>query len=232
MRKVLVIPDVHFPWHHQPTLTWIYEQIKQRKPDIVVQAGDLLDCFSSSKFARSHNVMTPEQEFKEGRLGSEAMWRNVQSAAPKAKCYQLRGNHDVRPDKRILERCPEVQSLLNIKPLFEFKGVTTLMDAAEALEIDGNLYIHGHLGKLGDHLNYFGASVVHGHLHRGGSIFKKMSGRVLWELDCGFASDEEAIPMRYGPTRRTHWTLGCGFIDECGPRFLMAPDVKLDRKKI
>ena len=42
----------------------------------------------------------------------------------------------------------------------------------------------------------------------------------LWELNVGLLSDVGAGPMEYGPTKRKHWTLGLGIIDEFGPRFI------------
>lgn len=226
MRKVLAIPDLHFPWHHQDTLTWIYGVAKTRQPDVIIQMGDLYDMYSMSRFARTHNLMTPKQELAEGRLGAATMWKYLKSLCPKAECYQIRGNHDVRADKQILDKCPEIESLVEMKPIFEFPGVTTVMDSGQELELDGVLYVHGHYLKLGDHMNYFLQPVVHGHTHKGGTIFKKQRGQLLWEMDCGFCSDETAVPMRYGASRRTHWTLGCGWVDENGPMFLPAPKVK------
>ena len=226
LRSVLCVPDTHFPFHHQPTLTWIYEIAKERKPDIIFQLGDLYDFFASSRFARSHDVMTPKEEFEEGRMGAEAMWKNLRKASPKSMCIQIKGNHDVRPNKRLLELCPELESLLDTDSLFKFPGVKTILDPSEEVEIDGVVYIHGHYAKLGDHMNFFLQPTVHGHTHKGGTIYKKIRGGTLWELDCGFASDETTVPMRYGPTRRNHWTLGCGWVDAQGPQFLPAPPVK------
>lgn len=226
MRKVLAVPDVHFPFHHQPTLNWIYKVAKEKQPDVIIQMGDLYDFYAASRFARTHNVMTPEEEFDEGRRGAEAMWKNLKAISPKAQCIQLLGNHDVRPNKKILALVPEMESMVDLESPFMFKGVKTILDPGEEIEIDGVIYIHGHYLKLGDHMNYFLQPVVHGHTHKGGTIYKKLRGEVLWELDCGFASDETSVPMRYGATRRNHWTLGCGWVDSYGPLFMTAPPAK------
>lgn len=226
MRKVLAIPDLHFPWHHQDTLTWIYQVAQDKQPDVIIQLGDLYDMYSFSRFAKTCDLMTPKQELAEGRLGAATMWKYLKALCPKAELYQIRGNHDVRPERAVIEKAPELESLLEMKPIFDFPGVTTVMDTGTELEIDGVLYTHGHYTKLGDHMRYYLQPVVHGHTHRGGSIFTKIHGRVLWELDCGFASDETVVPMRYTPSRRTLWSLGCGWIDDGGPRFMPAPAKK------
>jgi hypothetical protein len=222
-KRVIAVPDLHFPWHHAECLAWIYSVIANFKPDIVIQMGDLYDMYSSSRFARTHNLMTPKQEIAEARMGAEAFWKNVRINAPKARRIQKKGNHDIRPDKRILEEAPELEDLINTSPLFQFTGVETIHDPSEETVIDNVIYIHGHLTKMGDHVKYFLQSVVHGHSHRGGTHFMKLRNETIWELDCGFCSDESAVPLRYGPARRTLWTLGVGIIDEYGPRFLPYP---------
>lgn len=221
-KKVLAIPDLHFPWHHQDCLTFIYEIIKREKPDVVVQMGDLLDLFSFSRFARSHDVCTPKEELDEGRHAAVLMWDHIKKIAPQAQRIQLRGNHDVRIGRKVLDVVPELTSLIEpqVEELFRFKGVKTIYDVSEELIIDGVVYTHGHYSKIGDHAKYFLKPAVHGHRHRGEVWFQQMQGYLLWELDCGYCADDSQIPLRYTPTRTNHWTLGCGLIDGLGPRFI------------
>jgi predicted phosphodiesterase len=223
LKKVLCVPDTHFPFASSETLAWIYQVAKAKQPDVIIQMGDLFDFFAQSKFAKSHNIMTPKQEIAEGRLGSAAMWKNLQKSAPKAKCYQIRGNHDVRPEKRILEQCPEIESLVSMHPIFEFPGVTSIMDPTEELEIDNVIYTHGTFIPMGAHCRHYLQSVAHGHTHRGSVFFTRKKSTLIWELDCGFASDESQVALRYTETRRTGWSLGCGWMDDEGPRFLPYP---------
>lgn len=220
--KVVAIPDLHFPWHHQDCLTFIYEIIKREKPDVIIQMGDLLDLFCGSRFARSHDVCTPKEEISEGRAGAVAMWKHIQKIAPQADLYQIRGNHDVRISKRVLDVIPEIEFLVEpqIEELFKFKGVKTIMSTSAELKIDGVVYTHGHYSKIGDHAKYLLKPVVHGHRHRGEVWYQQMNGYLLWELDCGFCADDTAVPLRYTPTKTNHWTLGCGMIDSMGPRFI------------
>jgi hypothetical protein len=102
-----------------------------------------------------------------------------------------------------------------------FEGVKTLHDPREELKLPGNVdVIHGYLGRLGDHRNYTLTNVVHGHTHTGGVVFRQVAGRVLWELDCGLAGDMESKALSYTPQKSTKHTLGWGFLDEYGPRFI------------
>lgn len=184
--------------------------------------GDLYDQFSFSKFAKTHDLMTPKEEILEGRAGAENMWAHIKKIAPNAERIQLRGNHDVRIQKRVLEVLPEIEFLItpSVEELFKFKGVQTVIDTRAEFEIDGVIYTHGHYMKNGDHAKYYNKPVVHGHRHRGEAWFHDMDFGMLWELDCGYCSDQSQVPMRYTATKTTHWTLGVGEIDRWGPRFI------------
>jgi predicted phosphodiesterase len=221
-KKVLAIPDLHFPWHHQDCLTFIYELIKEENPDVIIQMGDLYDQFSFSRFARTHDLCTPKEELLEGLAGATNMWNHIRKIAPRAKKIQIRGNHDVRIARRVQEVIPEIESLIEptIDAMFKFKGVQTVMNTREEFEIDGVIYTHGHYMKIGDHAKFYNKPVVHGHRHRAEVWFHDMNDFMLWELDVGFCSDATAVPLRYTATRTTHWTLGCGLIDGRGPRFI------------
>lgn len=234
-RKVIAIPDLHFPFVHKDCLTWIIEDvIKYEKPDIIIQLGDLEDQFSFSRFARTNNLMTPKEELDSALALSGVMWERVRKAAPDAMRVQILGNHDIRISKRVMDELPELETLImdGLAQRYQFKGVKTVMDPKQEVEIDGVIYTHGHYTKLGDHMKYFHQSCVHGHSHRGGVMAQRIRETTLFELDAGFCSDETAVPLRYGATRRSHWTLGCGKVDKYGGHFLLYPHQPIKTSKV
>jgi len=222
VKKVLAIPDLHFPWHSVDGLSAVYALIDKEKPDVIVQLGDLYDQFSFSKFSRSHDLLTPSEEISEGRECAMNLWTNIRKNCKRTtRLIQLLGNHDDRVAKRIAEKVPEIACLLQSSQnsLFKFPSVETILDSRHELMIDGVIYTHGFLAS-GKHVSYFQRSVVHGHTHRGGLYTLEQAGRTLFELDCGFLADRYAVPLRYTPTTTTRWNLGLGLIDSLGPRFI------------
>jgi predicted phosphodiesterase len=225
MRKsplVFAIPDLHAPFVDWKRVEKIYSAIDKANPDYVVQLGDALDFFAFSKFARSHNVMTPEQEVEEGREGLYNFWANVHKAAPRAKKIQLSGNHEARLVRQALERYPEVYSLLTRfqGDFYKFKNVETIHDHRHELDINGVIYCHGWLSRLGDHAKYFLKPVVHGHTHRAGVLHLNYHHRTIFELDCGFLADKSKIPLQYGPTKTTLCVSGYGVVNGLVPWFV------------
>lgn len=211
------------PWMDKRVFTQVLDYLKDygKYLDYVIQIGDLYDLFSSSKFPRTQNLITPAEEFKEARMMAEEFWRVIQKRAPNARCHQLLGNHDERPIKRLIEKAPELEHFFNMKAPWEFEGVKTQNGEREELILEGICFMHGYRSKLGDHAKYNLMNTVCGHSHTGGVHYFPLKEKTLFELNVGYLGDPEALPMRY--TRQkivTKWTPGFGVIDELGPRFV------------
>jgi hypothetical protein len=139
--------------------------------------------------------------------------------------YQICGNHDARPLKRILEVYPEAEDWVKkmFAEMMTFPGVETILDTRQELVLPGDvMVIHGYKSKLGEHRDHMLFNAVCGHQHTGGVVYKNLRGRTLWELNAGLAGDPEAKGLTYTPQRITSWTLGFGWLDEYGPRFIPA----------
>lgn len=213
--KVLAIPDIHFPFENKRAIKKVIQLIKKEKPTHIVQLGDLYDLYSFSRFDRSMNVMTPAQEVKKAVKLAKEFWIQVRKAAPRAKCYQLKGNHDVRFQRKLMARAPEFESIIDFDHLFKFPGVTTLKSDRDHLVLDGVTYCHGFLSKSEKHIGHYNTPVVHGHLHKLGITTK---GSKLWSMDCGHVANTNALPLQYGASKVTNWCMGYGVIEDGKPR--------------
>jgi predicted phosphodiesterase len=224
--SMAVLGDFHSPFHSQKAEELALEIIHKEKPDYVVQVGDLYDFYAFSKYPRSLDVMTPVDELKLGRKAAINLWKNVQQAAPRAECFQITGNHDARALKRVQERLPEVEWVVRekIEELFTFPGVRSIHSANEELFIENVCVIHGHT-KFGTHAPYNQMNTVTGHTHLGGVLFFKNRQGVYWELNAGWMGDKNARAFSYkSQTALSKSTLGMGYIDEYGPRFIPFPE--------
>ncbi len=220
--KIAILPDVHFPWENKKVLEAFYKFVEVNQPEHIVQIGDLYDAYSHAKFPRSHNQFTPREETDLSRGKAVAMWDAIKKAAPKATRYQILGNHDIRPLKRILEVYPEAEDWIKneVHKLMTFDGVTTMFDPREELIIGDIAILHGYRSQLGQHRDFTLMNCVTGHSHVGGAVFRQIQGRVLWELNAGFAADPEGKGLTYTSQKLSRWTPGFGWIDSYGPRFV------------
>lgn len=214
--------DLHFPFAHADTLSAFFEFLDRKRPARVIQMGDLYDMFSQSKFPRTHNVYTPEAEMDVAYAQAKKFWKTVREILPDAACFQILGNHDIRPLKRLIETFPAGESFFSIERFFRFDGVETNFDYRQELCFDDVLYFHGYRTGLGAHRDFTLRNTCVAHTHVGGVAFRNYYDRVLWELNAGYMGDPESKALSYTAQRITTWTHGWGFIDEDGPRFVPA----------
>lgn len=220
--KILVIGDTHFPFVSSEALSGVYTWAAEN-PDVthIVQLGDLFDCYSFAAFPKSVLEFTPKQEIDLARQMAGDMWATLRRLAPNAECHQILGNHSVRPMKRILEQCPELEVFMDYLRFWRFDGVTLHPDPRTPLVIGDINFMHGYLLKLGDHAKRHGINVVCGHTHRGGMVGMKLAdGRSVYELNAGYLGDPFTKALSYTATKLVEWTHGFGVIDRWGPRFI------------
>lgn len=214
--KVFIIPDTHFPFHSKKAYKKILQHIRKEKPDVVLQIGDLLDQYIFSKYSRSLGV-TVESDIRKGLKMAKQMWADIHRIVPKAKKYQLLGNHDVRMAKRIADKLPELETLINIVELYTFPHVTTLDSDRDFLVLQGVYYCHGWLSRSLDHAKHFNQPTVHGHRHR---PIIEVEGQ-LWSMDVGFMADEKSLPLSYTQSKFSKWRMACGIVEDGQPKLIL-----------
>lgn len=222
-RKIFVFGDTHFKWHHKAALNAALKRVKEIKPDAIVQIGDLYDMLSYSRFAKSQNFITPDKEIKQSRDAAIRFWEDIKHASRKSRCYQIVGNHDIRPLKKLMDAVPEYESVGRqmVESMMKFEGVKTILDPREELLIDDVIFLHGYHSQLGAHMLESHENVCCGHSHRGGVIYHPWNGKVKWELNVGYIADKNSVPLSYTQRKRfSSWTVGWGEIDSHGPRFV------------
>lgn len=221
-KPMLLVGDTHFPFAHQKTLEKVYRFAEDHQPEFIVQMGDLMDQWSHSRFPQSRNYYKPDEEMELARNKSQEFWLELAKACPNAKKFQIMGNHDVRALKQILEKAPSLESIVarSIDKLYEFEGVTTIKDYREELVIQGVMLHHGYMSRHGQQRDFVMQDIATAHTHRGAVVYRPLKDRTIAHLDCGFTGDAESKALTYTPQRHTGWTLGWGFWDEYGPRFI------------
>lgn len=186
--------------------------------------GDKYDLFAQSKFPGKQ--IDPQSEFLQAREMAEEMWRIIKKRAPQAKCFQLRGNHDLRAYKRIMEKAPECMPFFDQTTPWNFPGVETIQDTKQELIIDNTLYTHGHRGKLEDHFKdvQYMHNIVIGHLHTAHQVYERvgaMKGKIRWAACAGYIADPFHDCLNYRPLNKYFkWTQGCLLINDGWPKFV------------
>lgn len=216
MRKhVAIAGDLHLPWLDKGCAQYFFNYLEKEKPDVVVQIGDIYDLYSFSRFPGTRGLIKPDEELVQARIAGEEFWSYVRRLVPKATCYQILGNHDIRPIKYSLETAPVLESFVTkgLLELYKFEGVNTL-PYEDDLMIDGNVYIHGHT-QHGKHMEEYMSNVILGHTHRGGVVTKRMFRRlrekIIFELNVGYMGNPASKCFSY-KKKTFPWTTGFGVV--------------------
>jgi hypothetical protein len=171
--------------------------------------------------------MTPAEEYTLGKAQMDAFWAALRKACPKAKFVEINSNHQDRLQKRILDRLPEVETLVDETKLHS-PGVTYV----EQIVFDDCLYIHGHFSRAVDHARYYQMNVVHGHTHCASLQVLKNRNGAYWNLECGNVLDQDQTPFSYKQKFLTQWTHAAGLVVDGVPQLLLYPHLppKASRK--
>lgn len=111
-RDYLIVPDSHaHPNHGNERADWLGKLILDRKPDVVVNIGDLFDMPSLSSYDKgkgSFHGSSYEKDINSGLDFLDRMWHPIKKAKRKQpyKIF-LEGNHEHRL-KRVLEYDPQL----------------------------------------------------------------------------------------------------------------------------
>ena len=163
---------VHIPHHDKEHAAWIISQIKERKPQVVVCLGDLIDAESVSVYPK----VDPVKLSAEYEAAAEFM-ELVGDAAPKTTKIFMQGNHEeriFRPDQSDVFNLIDYRK--HIKQFKRWKHYEYIFDEAHTYNLGQLVFAHGwgytKTGRtedfegmdLGGRISY--RCYVHAHTHR------------------------------------------------------------------
>jgi predicted phosphodiesterase len=103
---VLVLPDIHAPYHHAQMLADVIEQ--EKDADLCVLMGDLSDSYALSRYDKSHRAPVDEEI-----AAVVAILETLSATFPQVKL--IRGNHDARLERQLTARLNDLEFVQAIK---------------------------------------------------------------------------------------------------------------------
>lgn len=202
-KRVLVLSDIHVPYHSVDAITAVFDYAKDEKPDAILLNGDTIDFFQLSRF-----VKDPKQRSIAGELQAFKQLMEAITDTFGCKIYYKLGNHCERYQHFLWMKANELEGVE------EFKFENIIRARAEGIEVIGDKRII----KLGD------LNVLHGH-EFGGSIFSPVNiarglflrGKVSAMQGHNHQTSEHTESNMNGEITTT-WSLGC--LCELNPAYL------------
>lgn len=144
--SVLVLADVHIPFHDPAAVQVALQTGRDRKASIVLLNGDIMDHYACSRWETDPALRDFPGEVRAGKQ----FLAGVRQTFPKARIVYKLGNHEERYERYMRLKAPELLGL----PDLSWSSLMGL-DALRIELVDGQRPIR--LGKL---------SVLHGHEYR------------------------------------------------------------------
>lgn len=141
-KRVLVINDIHLPYHNIEAITACFNYAKKEKPDAIFVNGDLLDFHSISYFEKDPRKKHFAQELDMFKLFFETLQKTF-----KCRVYFKFGNHEERYESYLFKKAKE---LVGVE---EFELENIIKARAQGIEVikDKRIvmmnelpFIHGH----------------------------------------------------------------------------------------
>jgi len=152
-KRLLVLSDIHIPYHNIESLTCAFDFAKSEKPDAILLNGDTLDFFGLSRFMKD-----PKKRSIASELAIFKDFMQILKKTFNAKIYYKMGNHCERYEHFLWMKAHE---LVGVE---EFEIENILKARAEGIEIVKDKRIM----KAGD------LNIIHGH-EFGGSVFSPVN---------------------------------------------------------
>lgn len=117
-QRILVLNDIHIPFHSNIALEIALSEGLKKNPTIVLLNGDLADFYEISRWEKN-----PEHRNFKGEVKAIRQFlKGLRQKFPEARIIYKHGNHEERYEKHMWSRCPE---FLGIRD-FEFSKVFRL----------------------------------------------------------------------------------------------------------
>jgi predicted phosphodiesterase len=202
-KRLLVLSDIHIPYHSIDALTCAFDYAKKEKPDAILLNGDTIDFFGLSRFMKDPKKRSVAHELQAFKELVDVIKKNFN-----AKIYYKMGNHCERYEHFLWMKAHE---LVGIEE-FDFSNI--IKARAEGIEIIKDKRIM----KAGD------LNIIHGH-EFGGSVFSPVNiarglflkGKVSAMQGHNHQTSEHTESNMNGEITTT-WSLGC--LCELHPAYL------------
>ena len=191
-KKVLVLSDIHFPYHDKHSLMLALRFGRQMDVDAIILNGDILDFYQLSKFTKNPKNKSVRAELDIFRFFLDQLKQRF----PEATIYFKCGNHELRLEHWIKNHANQFDGLLDLDQLIKFKdhGVVYLKDNV-GIKIGKLNIIHGHeiratMGVVNIARTYYmkaQSNILFGHWHQSQEyITRTMDGTIngAWTNGC------------------------------------------------
>lgn len=167
LKKILIIPDLHAPYHDKKAWQLLLTVGRELKPDVIITQGDFADFYSVSSHSKDAGRL---DKFEDEIKSVNECLSQLDSLKAKEKHF-IAGNHEDRLQRYLNDKAPELNGLVSVPLLFNLKKrgwkYTPYKESASVGKLNATHDV-GSAGKsaIFQALSTFQHNIIQGHTHR------------------------------------------------------------------
>lgn len=215
-KRILVISDMHLPYQHKDSITFLKEIKKEFKPDTILSIGDLLDQHALSFHDSSPELYSAGMELDKAK----EYVRELESVFP--KLIEVDSNHSSMIYRRALKHGLPKAYLKEYGDFLETKKWKWVDDLTLTMSNGQRCFFtHGRSADVLKVSQAMGMSAVQGHYHTKFVIsYWANPDNLFFGMNVGCLIDQKSMAFNYAKNFRTRFIIGCGIIIDGIPRLL------------
>jgi len=215
-KRILVISDLHIPYHHKDSFAFLREIKKLYKPDFVVNIGDLLDFHAISMHDHNPDLYSAGDELKQSRI----YIKELETIFPEVT--EVDSNHSSLVFRRALKYGMSKEFLKGYGDFLGTKKWKWVDDLTLTMSNKQRCFFtHGRSADVLKVSQTMGMSAVQGHYHTKFVIsYWANPDNLFFGMNVGCLINQKSMAFSYAKNFKTRFILGCGMIVEGIPRLM------------
>ena len=215
--SVLVISDLHIPYHHQNAFDFLKALKAKYKPDLIINIGDELDCHAISMHDSNPDLYSAGDELRHSRV----YIKELEKIFPQMKI--VHSNHSSLVYRRALKYGLPKDYLRSYN---EFLGVGDGWEWVDDLTItlsDNSkcFFTHGMSADVLKVAQQYGMNTVQGHYHTKFAIsYYSNPDALIWGMQTGCLINQKSMAFDYAKNFKSRFIVGCGMIINGQPKLM------------
>lgn len=108
--RFVALGDIHFPYQSPLALSTVCDFVSKYKPKYIILLGDIIDCYSLSRFEKDPSrILSLQKEFDL----ANGFINSLKELCPYSKIIYIEGNHERRLQKYLYSH-PEISSIRSL----------------------------------------------------------------------------------------------------------------------
>ena len=215
-KRILIISDMHLPYQHKDSITFLKEIKKEFKPDTNISIGDLLDQHALSFHDSSPELYSAGMELDKAK----EYVRELENVFP--KLIEVDSNHSSMIYRRALKHGLPKAYLKDYGDFLETKKWKWVDDLTLTMSNGQRCFFtHGRSADVLKVSQTMGMNTVQGHYHTKFVIsYWANPDNIFWAMNVGCLINQKSMAFSYAKNFRTRFIIGCGVILDGIPRLL------------